>query len=258
MKKQGFMRAAVTLSMATACVLTAACDRPSDEQIAAPAFNISFRWSAEANVDLQSAGLKSARAAIESNLVGEYLGVEYTYPGFPEFSDLARLSRNRGYTPGRPRLVEGVGTAYFHVIQRKSLGDHQAYYVCRDLTGTARKDGSSYPYPDAENIAETFDVVDVLVSSSPLPFDNRGNGTGTTKSPLSPLVKPEAPNRHSRPTGIVFVIDTVTFYAPSKSAVDETPCAQWFEQRWGTRDVPTPKRRVDEAPVVEPFTPGWE
>jgi len=243
---------------ATVALLTTtlACGADDLTEPLAPAFNISFRWSADPGIDLESDGVKSIRAAIESNTVAEFLSLDYVYSGYDEASELRNLTNAAAYL--EHPAVEGIGTAYLHIIANGEPSESQRYHVCKDMTGTARKIGTSYPYPNPDKVDETFGAIMVSVSIDPIPLRELSPRLEPTLTPSSPLLVSELPGRKARPDETPFVFSTNMTYNPRKVTLDPSPCGSWFETRWGTREVPTPARPVDQAPVVEAFYPGWD
>ncbi|MFD3707505.1 hypothetical protein ACFWUP_30585 [Nocardia sp. NPDC058658] len=221
-------------------------------------FNISFRWSAEPGVDLESPGLRSIRAGIESNTVAEFLSLDYVYPGFPD--PTATLESIAGYNAFREHpLTEGVGTAYLHVIPyalpHRDGRNH--YFVCKDMTGTSRKVNNSYPYPDPTKYNETQEMFQTSVPSNPLPRIPQRREDEPAMIPDMSLQVAEIPGRKPRPTSNVFAASTslIDWMDNTRAAPDE--CGAWFDSRWGGHTMPIPQRAVTEPPRVEPFFPGW-
>ncbi|MEU3012458.1 hypothetical protein [Nocardia asteroides] len=249
-------RKASLAAIAALLTTTLACGTDEPAEPSRPAFNVSFRWSADPGIDLESDGIKSIRAAIESNTVAEFLSLDYVYPGYDEASALQNLTNAAAYLD-HP-AVEGVGTAYLHIIANGEAFENQRYHVCKDMTGTARKINDSYPYPNPDKVDETFGAIMVSVPTNPIPLGKRSPRLEPTLSPSSPLLVPELPGRKSRPDETPFVLSTNMTYNPRKVTLDPSPCAPWFASRWGSREVPTPTRPVNQAPVVEPYYPGWD
>lgn len=249
-QRKASLAAIVAISTTTIACNT---DEPAEPQPLA--FNVSFRWSVEPGIDLESDGVRSIRAAIESNTVAEFLNLDYVYRGYDEASSLQNLTNVAAYVD-HP-AVEGIGTAYLHIITDGEPSESQRYHVCKDMTGAARKIGTSYPHPNPDKVDETFGAIMVSVSTNPIPLSEMRPQLSPTLSPSSPLLEPELPGRKSRPDETPFVFSTSVTYNPRKVALDPSPCGRWFETRWGSRQAPTLTRPADQAPVVEPYYPGW-
>lgn len=226
---------------------TSSCGHESKKSATVPPWAISFRWSAEPGVDLNSNEIRMVRAAIESNTIATYLSVAYGYPGWQEASD--HSVDVDAYTPHA--MTEGIGTAYLHIIPLPTPGGTRDI-VCKDMTGTARKVGNNYPIPDPAKPLEGLDVIAVDVAG----ISNVDPATiKRTETPSGPEI-PGPPYKSARPKSNVFSQFTFVSYPHGGSQYRDL-CNPWTESRWGGPQPPKPTRTENEPPKIEPFTPGW-
>lgn len=235
-----------------ACAISTqlSCSRPGPEENPEEVarWSMSFRWSGEGDVDLDSTWAQVIRAAIESNTIAEFLALEYGYPGWLDMSGAVELN---AYTP-HPR-AEGVGTAYFHLIRQITPSGSTAAVVCKDMTQASRKAGDRYPLPNPAERRETLEAIRVYASGSVPQFSI--DHTKPVKPPIE-LPIPGPPGRTQRPSKNVFVQFVEVFY-PYGLDHNREPCLRWAESRWGSTEPPAPTRTENEPPKIEPFYPGW-
>ncbi len=211
-------------------------------------WSISFRWSAEGDIDLESSTVQMVRAAVESNTIAEFLNFEYGYPGWFD---------NPG-TAVEPDVLrphpesEGVGTAYLHIVPyRTPIED--GMIVCKDMSMTATKVDGKYPVPNPQNRKETLEAIAIQLSDTPL---EKADAPRVVKVPSGPQL-PGPTGRSSRPKRDVFNRSIYVNYQYDLNNYRDS-CMPWARSRWGG-DQPsaTLERPETEPPRIEPFTPGW-
>ncbi|UGT41156.1 hypothetical protein LTV02_35305 [Nocardia yamanashiensis] len=200
-------------------------------------------------MDLESRESQKVRAAIESNTIAEYLNVDYGYPGWSAEPWAVGVEARLAHPE-----VAGIGTAYLHIVPVETPSG-VVTVVCKDMTGTAKKSGESYPYPDASDPRQALEVIAVSTrTGSPRPTME---GTHPSKVPPGPAI-PGPANRSARPAGNVFSgYLQVNYPGTLNPPPYADACTAWTESRWGGTRPPTPTRSVAEPPKIEPFSPGW-
>lgn len=232
-----------------ASLSTVSCSSDEGSVPTMPQWAVSFRWSAEPGVDLDSEPVKVIRATIESNTIASFLNVDYGYPGWQESSQSAVGIFARTPHP----VTEGIGTAYLHIVPVHTPGD-LVYVVCQDMSGVSRKIGGKYPLPNPSDPQETLQPIAVRIGA-PSPELH-------TPSHIKPVISPQVtdipgpPGRHQRPSRNVFSLPPFPSYSPSGQTY-RNQCLPWAAIRWGGPQAPEPNRTENEPPEIHPFTPGW-
>lgn len=225
----------------------AACGHTETPAENIPPWGISFRWSAEPGIDLESAEMKVVRATIESNTVAMFLNVDYGYPGW---RDAGTDNVDSDASAPHP-MIEGIGTAYLHVVKYRTAGG-EVNVVCKDMSNTAKKIGDRYPFPNQNDPRETLEAIAVNVGGD---FTANSAHPDPAKTPEGPDI-PGPQGRHPRPQHNVFSQFSFVFY-PHGGLQYHDLCLPWAESRWGGPRPPKPARTESEPPEIEPFTPGW-
>ncbi|WP_174185589.1 hypothetical protein [Nocardia barduliensis] len=217
-------------------------------------WSISFRWSTEPELDLDSDWAMAIRGAIESNTIAQFLNLEYGYPGWTDLrASAVDLDAHWPHPP-----LEGIGTAYFHLIKYETPAGTDAAIVCKDMTLTAKKIGDTYPHPNRDNAKEILEAIQVDVGRVPLLPPNKDRYR-PVKTPDGPTI-PGPPGRSPRPSGNVFsrIVDVYYPHGNAQGDRDRNHCLPWAESRWRGTQPPQPNRPESEPPQIEPFFPGWQ
>ncbi|WP_280319356.1 hypothetical protein [Nocardia wallacei] len=211
-----------------------------------PQWAVSFRWSAEQNVNLDSVDAQIVRAAIESNTIAEFLNPEYGYPGWRDNREAMGLEARIEHAE-----YEGVGTAYLHIVPYQSPVS-RVMIVCKDMTETSKKIGNDYVLPNFNNRKEALEVIAVDVVGESRRDSSR---VEPVKLPNSPDI-PGPEGRSPRPSKNVFSRHALVRYQGDLDNYRDL-CLPWAQARWGGDQPPAPGRTAHEPPTIEPFMPGW-
>ncbi len=235
------------ISATLTTLLTTSCTGENKKSEQIPPWDISFRWSADPDVDLDSTEMKIVRATIESNTIAMFLDASYGYPGWRDAkSDNIDLDAFAQHP-----MTEGIGTAYLHVIPFQTRGG-KINVICKDMSGTTKKVDGKYPLPDRNDPRETLEAVAVTVAGS---FHADPARAEAVKTPQGPKI-PGPEGRHPRPHQDVFSQYSFAFY-PHGGLQYRELCMPWAQSRWGGPQPPKPNRTENEPPKIEPFAPGW-
>ncbi|MFJ1459448.1 hypothetical protein [Nocardia sp. N2S4-5] len=207
---------------------------------------VSFRWTAEQDIDLDSVDAQIIRAAIESNTIAEFLNPDYGYPGWRDSREAVGADAKQNHPE-----YEGVGTAYLHIVSYQSPVS-RVMIVCKDMTETSRKIGDDYPLPDFNNRKEGLEVIAVDVVGESRRDPDR---VQQVKVPEGPNI-PGPGGRSPRPSKNVFSRHALVHYQGDLDNYRDL-CLPWAHARWGRDQPPPTARTVHEPPTIEPFTPGW-
>lgn len=223
---------------------------------------MSFVWSASADIDLTGVDVTPIRADIESDTIRAHLGPEY---GYMIDGKVSKVESPETFDSG---FYEGTGTAYMHVV-RAQLTSEPTFYVCRDLTHTAKVIDGKYirpqPRTSDRELASYAKNAEVDVFIARLKEYRTVKVTSTTpptefgKVPLGPtLVGPSG--RVARPTQV----ETKRRVDVSKSRVEwvyqeimAEACEPWLEARRQQNPDGIESTDPNVPPKIEPFYPGW-